>query len=1193
MISGVVAQELPPLPRGVFVPSYVFADNDNVFLAVVTSGLDQHVATVFVNDGDTLQPADMPGVLTAPFMEAWEDGENVFRPLIAAGLLLAPILYVSADSIFTPNVGIPGFLLPSLLAGDDIIFPTPLVLDPGMLRALQINDFESFFSPTIDAAQTLFPQRLDSADVFFTPRIVAGSISPPFIISDDVFFNFATQIVFRPALVVDDARPVTFMPDTGWDGANTGVTISSDKLTAALTAPANYCGARSTAIKSSGKFYFEITLGPLHGAIDAVGILRDDQSYSQMSQFSNGELAVFKNFHVFSGPNSDIQAAGVVVTNNAWYTALAMSRGDNFKLIGELLEGDVIGIAINLVDRTAWFRLNGGHWNEDQRGNTVLLNQDPTTGIGGIPVPDGNVGPALCLGGSSGTSLDGFSGDNMTANFGLKAYRDQPPAGYVNWAIDSPFGPPSLGDSFGRPSIGIPASLDDGNAFVAMSNAKLTATHNTTNDSAGAASASNQQTGKYYFEFTIGATHGRNDGVGMLVTSLLGGAPEGDFGTFANGTACAKVFFFDGAIWSNGGSSGKAIGACVAGDVIGAAVDLSAQTHTSGGNIWFRKKSGGVISNWNGAMNSTDSDPALGVGPINVNGFNFSKTWAPCVGFAGSGTSVGDNMTANFGATPFAMPHPNGFAIWPTTFNNSVLLVSPGVAVDSDVFPAPSADTANRQLFHPNPPAAADDVVFHPSNFGGNLLLSPAAVADADLFFAPGYYAAFDPGATKSPNVTLSNGNLTATQTTVVAYTGARSLAQKMSGKYYFEVTIGSVPMSNQDGFGILTENGTYKNMTADWSNCVSVIGNGGIILANNNISGRSLGTPQPGEVVGCAIDLDIRKAWFRRNLGLWNGQAGDDPATGSGGVAVQSLVSFAPAVSFNGTVNASFTANFGVTPYAFAAPLGFVGWSGSSVTQPPALPPLVADNDAVYAPRVTPLNLFAAFIGADDAIYLLSCSGGSPTLGPTTVVADIETVYAPTIGFALATLDGVPANVTLSNGNLTATHSNTLTSSGARSSSNKTVGKFYFEVTMTVTHGDFDCVGILQSNATFINFVQNSTNCVAVYKNTGAIYANGGASGKTLGAIAAGDVIGVAVDLDARKAWLRKNGGLWNGFALTSENPNTGLGGVTIGASVSFDPAVGFGGTGTAAGDAMTANFGASAFGSTAPVGFINWTSP
>jgi hypothetical protein len=246
---------------------------------------------------------------------------------------------------------------------------------------------------------------------------------------------------------------------------------------------------------------------------------------------------------------------------------------------------------------------------------------------------------------------------------------------------------------------------------------------------------------------------------------------------------------------------------------------------------------------------------------------------------------------------------------------------------------------------------------------------------------------------------------------------------------------------------------------------------------------------------------------------------------------------------------------------------------------------PLVTDTDAFYAPTMR-MALLPGTLTDSDAIYLVSLHGGISTLQPL-VSTDDDVFFAPAIANLSTTFDaGLLVNATLSNSNLTATHSSTANNSGARSAAYRTTGKYYFEVTMTTVHGNNDCVGIVTKTGTQAELVTSGHGCVATYKSAGAIFASDTASGKSLGAIAAGDVIGCAIDLTARKAWLRKNGGLWNGLALASENPGTGVGGVTIAVSVPFAPAIGFGGTGTALNDAMTANFS----GAGAPSGFGAW---
>jgi hypothetical protein len=186
--------------------------------------------------------------------------------------------------------------------------------------------------------------------------------------------------------------------------------------------------------------------------------------------------------------------------------------------------------------------------------------------------------------------------------------------------------------------------------------------------------------------------------------------------------------------------------------------------------------------------------------------------------------------------------------------------------------------------------------------------------------------------------------------------------------------------------------------------------------------------------------------------------------------------------------------------------------------------------------------------------------------------------------------LDGVATDATLSKGSLVAVKTSLVNGVGARSSTVDGAGKFYFEATLTNTHGNNDCVGILLSTGTYSQMVVSGTNSTIFVKWSGMIWTNNVSSGFSLGAAVSGDVICIAVDLAARKAWLRKNNGLWNN--QTGATPVTGVGGVQIATTGVFGPAVGFGGTGSAINDTLTVNFGAIPYSFAVPAGYGDWTT-
>ncbi len=203
---------------------------------------------------------------------------------------------------------------------------------------------------------------------------------------------------------------------------------------------------------------------------------------------------------------------------------------------------------------------------------------------------------------------------------------------------------------------------------------------------------------------------------------------------------------------------------------------------------------------------------------------------------------------------------------------------------------------------------------------------------------------------------------------------------------------------------------------------------------------------------------------------------------------------------------------------------------------------------------------------------------GGAGTAGP-----------APT---AYATFDGTITNGTLSNGNLTFTHSNGLAST-ARSLSQKNSGKWYFEITVGTMPGANDCVGVAKSAAVDANLIFSGQHGLLSFQ-AGGVFSNDASTGLSIGSISTGGtVVCFAIDLDNDKGWIRNGaGGNWLGQVIGSQNPatNTGGGSLSNYSATTMAPFVGFD---TIVGGAYTANFGASAFSGTPPSGFTaGWTA-
>ena len=177
-----------------------------------------------------------------------------------------------------------------------------------------------------------------------------------------------------------------------------------------------------------------------------------------------------------------------------------------------------------------------------------------------------------------------------------------------------------------------------------LSNANLTVTRSNVS-TGGVQSSAYKSAGKFYFEVTVGASHGSTDFVGVMSSSY-----GYFFAVNGNTGAGAGVWLGSGNIVISGGPSGSLGGAVSAGSIISVAFDADND------RIWFRVNGG----NWNG---SGTADPATNTGgaayPV--------AAMAPAVAFSPYGSPVaGDNLTANFGATAFTYSVPFGFTPgWP------------------------------------------------------------------------------------------------------------------------------------------------------------------------------------------------------------------------------------------------------------------------------------------------------------------------------------------------------------------------------------------------------------------------------------------------------------------------------------------------------------------------------------------------
>ena len=171
-------------------------------------------------------------------------------------------------------------------------------------------------------------------------------------------------------------------------------------------------------------------------------------------------------------------------------------------------------------------------------------------------------------------------------------------------------------------------------------------------------------------------------------------------------------------------------------------------------------------------------------------------------------------------------------------------------------------------------------------------------------------YATWDP-ANKGADITLSNGNLTATET-VSAAEFVRSTLSKSTGKWYWEITITTAPGVGNYYVGIVNSSAVPGTEGVGYTtNGWGYRGNGQKVNGTGFVYGATYTT---GDVIGIALDMDVGTLIFYKNnvsqgtafTGLSGTMfAGVTPSQGSG-------------------ITGVMTANFGATALTYSPPVGY-----------------------------------------------------------------------------------------------------------------------------------------------------------------------------------------------------------------------------------------------------------------------------
>lgn len=175
-------------------------------------------------------------------------------------------------------------------------------------------------------------------------------------------------------------------------------------------------------------------------------------------------------------------------------------------------------------------------------------------------------------------------------------------------------------------------------------------------------------------------------------------------------------------------------------------------------------------------------------------------------------------------------------------------------------------------------------------------------------------------------------------------------------------------------------------------------------------------------------------------------------------------------------------------------------------------------------------------------------------------------------------------SGVALSDGNLTAKPTSSL-GAGVRAVDRQRSGKYYWEVTATAWNAAQDQIGVGISSAP-LNSATPAGTCLL--QKGGTIFVSNVTTGVTLGARAAGDIIGIALDCDGRQIWFRvAPSGNWNGNAGFAPGGTGGISLLSAFGIANIYPELNF--ISGASSCTFTANFGDTAFSGTVPSGYTS----
>lgn len=198
-------------------------------------------------------------------------------------------------------------------------------------------------------------------------------------------------------------------------------------------------------------------------------------------------------------------------------------------------------------------------------------------------------------------------------------------------------------------------------------------------------------------------------------------------------------------------------------------------------------------------------------------------------------------------------------------------------------------------------------------------------------------------------NYVLSNANLTISHS-ATAWEQCRGTISKSSGKWYWEITVGTLNGAKNAEVGIFNSGDTLADYSAAGGGYWYYNGYGGTAQIYHNGVNTAYGASwQDGDVIGVALDLDNNFVRFYKN------------GASQGDHSISAGTYYANAGSYES--GNGYTANFGASAFVYSVPAGFEaglcaesscsggsgGGGGTTTPLSQTYPPLLQDFISKY----------------------------------------------------------------------------------------------------------------------------------------------------------------------------------------------------------------------------------------------------